>query len=69
MAITFSAAGTGVATEASGGDLNPTCPATITAGDILIAHVMYEGTTTTPSTPSWWTLLSGPHDIETTGRH
>jgi hypothetical protein len=28
--------------------------------------VFWEGTTTTPSTPSGWTLLSGPHVIEST---
>jgi len=66
MAIAYKSAGTGATTEASGGDLNPTCPATVDAGDILIAHVGYEGTATTPSTPADWTLLTaGGYAIET----
>lgn len=69
MAIAYSAAGTGATTEASGGDLAPTCPATVNANDILIAHVGYEGTTTAPSTPTGWTLLAGPFTIETAHRH
>ena len=69
MAIAFGAAGTGAATEASGGDLAPTCPATVNANDILIAHVLYEGTTTTPSTPANWSLLGGPYTIEAAHRH
>ena len=69
MSIAYKSAGTGATTEASGGDLAPTCPATVDAGDILIAHVGYEGTATTPSTPSGWALLSGPHVIESAHRH
>lgn len=70
MAIAYKAAGTGVATETSGGNCNPTCPATVDANDILLAHVYFEGTATAPDTPSGWTLLSGPHVVESTiGRH
>lgn len=70
MAIAYKSAGSGVSTETSGAALSPACPATVDAGDILIAHVFWEGTTTAPSTPSGWTLLSGPHVIETTiARH
>ena len=70
MAIAYKSQGAGVATETSGAALSPLCPATVDAGDILIAHVFWEGTTTAPSTPSGWTLLSGPHVIETTiARH
>jgi|GEM_PF-1440695 len=66
MAIAYKSAGNGAATEASGGDLNPTCPATVDAGDILIAHVAYEGVATTPSTPSGWELLTASgYAIET----
>lgn len=70
MAITYKSQGSGVATETSGAALSPLCPAVVDAGDILIAHVFWEGTTTAPSTPANWTLLSGPHVIETTiARH
>jgi len=69
MAVAYKSAGTGTATEASGGNLNPTCPATVDANDILIAHVAYEGTTTTPSTPTGWTLLGGPYTVEAAYRH
>lgn len=66
MAIAWASAGSGVATETSGAACSPLCPATVNAGDILIAEVYFEGTSTTPSTPSGWDLLSGPHVIETT---
>jgi hypothetical protein len=70
MAITYKSQGSGVSTETSGAALSPLCPATVDAGDILIAHVFWEATTTAPSTPSGWQLLSGPHVIETTiARH
>lgn len=70
MAIAYKSAGSGASTETSGAALSPTCPATVDANDILIAHVFWEGTTTAPSTPSNWELLSGPHVIETTiARH
>lgn len=70
MAIAYKFAGSGVATEASGGALSPLCPATVDANDILIAHCGYEGTATAPSTPGGWTLLSGPHVVQTTNsRH
>jgi hypothetical protein len=70
MAITYKSQGAGVSTETSGAALSPLCPATVDAGDILIAHVFWEGTATAPSTPSGWEPLSGPHLIETTiARH
>ena len=70
MAITYLSQGSGVSTETSGAALSPLCPATVNAGDILIAHAFYEGTVTTPSTPSGWTLLDGPRVIESTiARH
>lgn len=70
MAIGYKSQGAGVSTETSGAALSPLCPATVDAGDILIAHVFWEGTTTAPSTPSGWDLLSGPHVIESTiARH
>ena len=64
--IAYKSQGAGASTETSGAALSPLCPATVDAGDILLAHVYFEGTATTPSTPSGWTLLSGPHVIETT---
>lgn len=63
MAIAYKSQGTAVATATSAADLNPTCPATVDANDILIAHVWYRDTTTTPSTPSGWTLLNGPNTL------
>lgn len=70
MAVAYKSAGAGTATETSGAALSPACPATVDAGDILIAHVFWEGTTTAPSTPANWTLLDGPRVIETTiARH
>jgi hypothetical protein len=69
VAITYKSQGAGVATEASGGALSPLCPATVDAGDILIAHCGYEGTSTTPDTPADWTLLSGPHSVQSAHRH
>ena len=70
MAIAYKSRGaTGATTEASGGDLNPICPVVVDANDILIGHCGYEGTTTTPSTPTDWTLLGGPFTIESAHRH
>jgi hypothetical protein len=70
MAVAYKSAGAGVSTETSGAALSPQCPATVDAGDVLIAHVFWEGTTTAPSTPGGWTLLYGPAVIETTiARH
>jgi hypothetical protein len=70
VAIGYKSQGAGASTETSAAALSPLCPATVDAGDILIGHVGWEGTTTTPSTPSGWTLLSGPHVIESTiARH
>ena len=69
MAIAYKSRGAGVVTEASGGALTPLCPATVDAGDILIAHCAYEGTTTTPGTPANWTLLGGPYTVESAYRH
>lgn len=69
MAIAYKSQGAGVVTEASGGALSPLCPATVDAGDILIAHCAYEGTSTTPDTPSGWTPLGGPYTVETAYRH
>ena len=66
MAIAYSSQGAGASTETSGAALSPLCPATVNAGDILVAHVYWEGTTTAPSTPSGWTLLYGPQVIEST---
>lgn len=70
MAIAYKSQGAGVSTETSGAALSPLCPATVDAGDILIAHVFWEGTATAPSTPGTWTLLHGPELIQTTiARH
>lgn len=70
MAVAYKSAGAGASTETSGAALSPACPATVDAGDVLIAHVFWEGTTTAPSTPSGWTLLAGPEVIQSTiARH
>ena len=72
MAVAFKGGGASVgsATETSGAALQPICPATVDAGDILIAHVFHEGTATAPTTPTGWTLLHGPEVIQSTiARH
>lgn len=70
MAIAYKSQGAGVATETTGAALSPLCPATVDAGDVLIAHVYAEGVVDAPNTPGGWTLLSGPHVIQTTvARH
>lgn len=70
MAITYKSQGAGVSTETTGAALSPLCPAVVDSGDILVAHVFAEGILDAPSTPANWTLLSGPHVIETTvARH
>jgi hypothetical protein len=63
VAIAYSSAGTGVSTESSGGALSPTCPATVTAGDILILQAAYEGTTTAPVDPNGWTPLFSAQSV------
>lgn len=55
----FAAAGAGASTETSGAAHNVPCPATVNAGELLIAHLVYEGTTVAPSDPSGWTALGG----------
>ncbi len=70
MAIAYKSQGAGASSETSGAAVSPASPATVDAGDILIVHAYFEGTATAPSTPSGFTLLSGPHVIESTiGRH
>jgi len=70
MAVAYKSQGSGVSTETSGAALSPACPATVDAGDVLLAHVFWESTVSLPNTPSGWTLLSGPHVIETSvARH
>ena len=61
----FAAAGAMVGTATSGAAHNVPCPATVNAGELLIAHLSYEGTTVAPTDPSGWTLLSGPHGAAT----
>jgi len=70
MAIAYKSAGTGVATEADGGNLAPTCPAVVDANDILILHCYYEqDTVTQPTAPSGWTLIASAIVVDTVGRH
>lgn len=66
MAIAFKSSGAGAGTETSGATLNLACPATVDANDILIAHLLFTGTVTAPTTPSGWTLLYGPANVGTT---
>ena len=49
----------------SGAALSPAWPATVNAGDIGIIHAFYEGTTTTPDTPTGFDLLDGPRSTTT----
>jgi len=71
VAVVFDSAGAGFSTVTSGAQLEGPAPATVNAGDMLIAHVAWNNTTDEPSTPSGWTLLDGPRNIGTTpnGRH
>ena len=58
----FDSAGAGSATETSGASHDIVCPATVAAGDLLVAHLFYEGLTVAPTGPGGWTLIdpSGP---------
>ena len=58
----YSSAGAGATTEASGAAHNVPVPATVAAGDLLVIHLMYEGSTIAPTAPGGWTLIdpSGP---------
>lgn len=67
--IAYSSQGAGAATETSGAACSPASPATVNAGDILIIHAYFEGTTTAPDTPTGFTLLHGPISVEAVGRH
>src|SRR5688572_18981331 len=70
MAIAYKSQGAGASSETSGAAVSPASPATVDANDILIIHAYFEGIVDTPDTPSGFTLLSGPHVIQTTiGRH
>ncbi|HBA36939.1 TPA: hypothetical protein DCZ15_03650 [Candidatus Falkowbacteria bacterium] len=69
--IAYKSAGAGTMTETNGASLAPVAPATVDAGDILIAHIVVLDSTSAPSTPSGWTLLFGPSGLGTgtpTGR-
>jgi hypothetical protein len=52
-------------TATSGAACTPTIPPSTVAGDLLIAHVFYGGSTTAPDTPANWTLLDGPRSLDT----
>lgn len=70
MAIAYKSAGAGASSETSGAAVSPASPATVDANDILIIHAYYEGTVTTPGTPTGFTLLTPtPILVTTVGRH
>jgi hypothetical protein len=52
-------------TATSGAACTPTIPPSTVAGDLLIAHVFYGGSTAAPDTPANWTLLDGPRSLDT----
>jgi len=66
VAIARKTAAAGVSSQTTGVSLAPACPAVVDAGDILIAHVYWEGTSAAPVEPSGWTTLGGPYVIEST---
>ena len=71
MAIAYKSQGAGISTEVNGANLQPLCPATVDAGDILIAHIVVLDATSALSTPAGWSLLFGPSGLGTgtpTGR-
>lgn len=68
MAASFGAAGAGAITATSGAALTPALPSGVTAGQLLIAHVFYGGSTAAPDTPSGWSVLGGsPYSLDTPG--
>lgn len=72
MAVAYSSSGAGVGTETNGAALQPACPATVNAGEVLVAHVVHLNTTTAPENPAGWKLMYGPANIGVTtvqGRH
>lgn len=70
--IAYKSAGAGTMTETGSADLAPAAPATVDAGDILIAHiVVLDSFSSLPTIPTGWTLLFGASDLGTgipTGR-
>jgi hypothetical protein len=68
VAVAYKSAGAGASSETSGAAVSPASPAVVDAGDILIIHAYFEGTTTAPDTPSGFTLLAGPYTISTVAR-
>jgi len=56
-------------TTAAVGSLTPTYPSTgLAAGDTFWLHVTARNQTTTVTTPSGWTLVTGPDNVATTAR-
>jgi len=60
VAIAYKSAGAGGGTETSGASLDLVAPATVDAGDILIAHVTHELVASAPTEPAGWKELYGP---------
>jgi hypothetical protein len=65
MAVAYASAGAGNGTETSGAQLQLTCPATVAANDVLIAHVTHLDITSSPTAPANWDLLYGPANLGT----
>lgn len=53
-------ANSGAASAADGADPTPGYPASISAGNLLLAHLLIRNTTATATTPDGWTLIDGP---------
>lgn len=60
----YVSAGDGAATNTNGGALNVPYPATVTAGNLLLAHIYYDGNAAAPSTPANWTAMGGPYNVK-----
>src|SRR3990172_6736155 len=72
MAVAYSSAGAGAGTESNGASFDFACPAVVAVNDVLIAHTIWLDTVSAPTTPSGWTILTGPANLGVTtpqGRH
>lgn len=56
--VTYQAAGTG---SQAYGNLTPAYPTGLAANDLILLHVALNNLTSTPTTPTGFTLLFGPH--------
>jgi hypothetical protein len=69
LQVTYVSAGTASANEGSGtNDPYPAYPTGLQLNDLILLQVAVRDTSTTPATPSGFTLLFGPDSADNTGR-